>query len=436
MALRPAPTHDRSFLLPLLPGSILIFGLVRQGVPFPDGMDAGRLLAFAAWNAGFVLLARRAAGRDGALVAASAGGLAAVGLVVAGTLHPEGVQGGLLFWWLASAVALLAAATPWERMVRYPRLAACASAGLLLLPLVAGIEVGGARAWVRLGDLGFQPGELARILGILVLAGSLARAGGARPGAVAGSDPLGDRRPVGRAALSLGATWLLLTGLWVAQRDLGGAGISYLLFPLAWFLAGGGWMVTLLATGLGLGGGLGLISLYPHASARVAGWSPPWEEMARSSYQQAQGLVSLRLGGLWGQGAGGGAGAGMVPAAATDLPLAVVAQGAGVLAVWGILYLQWCIVDRGLRAASRAPGLQARLVVGTAALLWALEVLVPVAGWLGLVPLTGVPLPLVSRGGSALLAHGLVLGWLLWGLRRARAGEGPRPRDGPSPGPS
>lgn len=68
----------------------------------------------------------------------------------------------------------------------------------------------------------------------------------------------------------------------------------------------------------------------------------------------------------------------------------------------------------------------ARLLTGLVAVLWGLETLLPTAGWLGLAPLTGLPLPLVSRGGSALVAHGILLGWLLWGARQRLGGAGAR----------
>ncbi|WP_231699405.1 FtsW/RodA/SpoVE family cell cycle protein [Limnochorda pilosa] len=402
---------------------VLAGGLARLGVA-ALGSHLPLVAGFALWSAGVVAAAWMACGREGARLMAAAGGLAAGGLLVARGTQPEQVATQALLWLGSSGLALVATAVPWRRLARYPRTAGLASLVLLVLPLAVGVEAGGARAWLRWGVLHFQPAEVARVLAILFVAGLLAEGVG-RGGR--GSPAAGIERPwrPDRAAmLPAGAGWLLLAAVLVAQRDLGGAALLYGLLPAAWLLAGGRWLTAAAAVGLGAAGAVGLATLFHHATARVAAWADPWGQLSTGGYQVLQGLASLRLGGLWGVGARLTAGS-AVPAAATDLPLAVIAEGAGLVAVLGILYLEWWIVDGGLRAAGRAQDLLTRVLTGSAALLWGLETLVPVAGWLGVVPLTGLPLPLVSRGGTALLAHGILLGWMLWALRAGRGRRRP-----------
>lgn len=406
--------------MPLLPGLVLSLGLARLGGWEALAAHARVVGWWGAWSGAAVLLARGAAGREGAWLLAAAGSLAAAGLVITATVTPErlGVHG--LLWVAASGLALVAGALPWERLAAVPHAPAALTLVALLLPLVAGTEVGGARAWLRWGPLNLQPAEVAKVGAILFLAGRLGAAGAQAPAgrAVSGTWAARWGPGTGRELLGAGAIWCLVTAGFVLQRDLGGAALVALLFPAGLLLAGYGGrtsLAVLIAVGVA---GWALVTLYPHALARLDAWRALWRLEAAPAYQGWQGLASLALGGLWGR-PGGFVDGLPVPAAATDLPLAVVAPGAGLLAVWGILYLQWSIVDRGLGAA-RAAGGRDRLLVGLAAVLWGLETLLPTAGWLGLVPLTGLPLPLVSRGGSALVVHGILLGWLLWGLRRAR----------------
>lgn len=359
---------------------------------------------------------------------ASAGSLAACGLVVTRAAWPERLGAHGLLWVAASATALLISTLPWERLVQTSWRAGAWTLAALLLPLVAGTEVGGTRAWLRWGPWSLQPAELAKAGAILVLAGKLPPAPGSLP-ARAEACPrrlAPEHHPRGlrgiRELVGAGFFWCLVTAGFVLQRDLGSGAVVFMLLPAGLLLAGWGWLPVTAVLVLGGAAGWVLLSHFPHALARVEAWLALWRLEPAASYQVWQGLASLALGGLWGQPAGFSEGL-VVPAAATDLPLAIIAPGAGVVAIWGILYLQWTIVDRGLGAA-RASGGSARVLVGLAAILWGLEALVPTAGWLGLLPLTGLPLPLVSRGGTALIAHGILLGWLLWGLRRARGTAG------------
>jgi len=405
----------------LLPGALLGLGLLRLGGGEALAGHAGLLGWWSAWSGGAVLLAGAAAGQEGAGLLSAAGSLAAAGLVVRLATTPEDwlIQG--LLWVAASGLALAVSLLPWERLVRDPRIPTCVTLVALILPLVVGSAAGGARAWLRAGPLQLQPVELAKVGAILLLAGRLGLAppGSASHGISEPSGPLPARELVWLALL-----WSGFAGALVAQRDLGGAALVALLLPAGLLLAGYPARVPLGALLLAGGAGLLLLGLYPHALARVEGMRALWRLETAGAYQLWQGLASLALGGLWGRPGGFGDGL-AVPAGATDLPLAAVAPGAGLVAVWGILYLQWSIVARGLGMAETAEG-AARLLTGLVAVLWGLETLLPTAGWLGLAPLTGLPLPLVSRGGSALVAHGILLGWLLWGARQRLGGAGAR----------
>src|SRR5690606_5063576 len=169
----------------------------------------------------------------------------------------------------------------------------------------------------------------------------LAPPGSASHGISEPSGPLPARELVWLALL-----WSGFAGALVAQRDLGGAALVALLLPAGLLLAGYPARVPLGALLLAGGAGLLLLGLYPHALARVEGMRALWRLETAGAYQLWQGLASLALGGPWGRPGGFGDGL-AVPAGATDLPLAVVAPGAGLEAVWGILSLQWSSVAGG-----------------------------------------------------------------------------------------
>jgi len=152
--------------------------------------------------------------------------------------------------------------------------------------------------------------------------------------------------------------------------------------------------------------------LFSHVRDRTEVWLDPWAHAAGSGYQLVQGLIALGVGGVGGQGLGQGMPY-KVPVVTTDFILAAIGEELGMAGVVGLLALLLYLVFRGLSIAIRTPdGFQKLLATGLMSML-AIQTIVIVGGTTRLMPLTGVPLPFLSYGGSAALANWVMIGFLL-----------------------
>jgi cell division protein FtsW (lipid II flippase) len=152
--------------------------------------------------------------------------------------------------------------------------------------------------------------------------------------------------------------------------------------------------------------------LFPHIRDRTLVWLDPWAHAAGSGYQLVQGLIALGVGGIGGQGLGQGAPYN-VPVVTTDFILAAIGEELGMAGIACLLALLLYLVFRGLAIAVRSvDGFQKLLATGLMATL-AIQTIVIVGGTTRLMPLTGVPLPFLSYGGSSALANWIIVGFLL-----------------------
>lgn len=289
-------------------------------------------------------------------------------------------------------------------------------AGLLLVvvAMIFGVEVNGARLWLRLGPLQFQPSELLKVLMVAFLAAyledkrDLVAFGGFRLGRIP-LPPLPYLLPL-----------LLVLGLSVAvlvfQRDLGAAMLTLGIF-LAMLYVASSRLGYLAAGGLVFGGAVvgvyylaGRVDMLAHVRTRIEVWLSPWS--STGGYQAIQGLYALANGGLLGQGLGQGSPS-LIPESHTDFVFASIGEEWGLLGTTALLLVFALLVARGLAGALRCrDGFQQLFGVGLALTL-ALQTAIIVAGNLALIPLTGITLPFVSYGGSSLLTNWIVLGLLL-----------------------
>jgi cell division protein FtsW len=252
-----------------------------------------------------------------------------------------------------------------------------------------GVSVNGARRWLGSGPLQFQPSELLKLALVLYGATLLAR----RPQRVH------DMRELCRPLLAVvGAACLLVA----TQPDLGTAMV--IAFTTC---------ALLVATGIPLrnlaiigGSALAVVALYaiarPYARARLTSFIDPWAHASGSGFQAVQGQIAIGSGGLFGVGPGESVQKIFyLPEARTDFILAVIGEELGVVGVTALLFLYGLIAYAGLRAAKAARSLHSALIaVGVTSLIVS-QALLNVFAVLGLAPLTGVPLPIVSYGGSA-----------------------------------
>jgi len=360
------------------------------------------------------VLARRRSDADPLLLPLSVA-LCGLGLTIVFSLSPTQAQKQVN--WLFAGLALVLAATSGlgdlTRLGRYAYLWGVATVVLLVIPMLFAREINGARLWLEIGGLRFQPGELAKVTLVLFCAAYLASARGEllteEPRYVGGL-ALPDPRYLGPLALM----WLLGMALLVVLRDLGTAALFFGTFVCLLYAASAnsGYVAV---GGLSFAGGAWLAQgLFPHVHRRLEAWLNPWSDkvIADAGYQVTQALFAIAAGGVTGVGLGLNH-MQRVPAATTDLPFAALCEETG---LWGatlvlLLYALW--VQRALRIAVRQRERFTALLAAGLGCLMALQVLVIVGGVTKLIPLTGITLPFVSYGGSSLLTNCLMLGLLL-----------------------
>lgn len=299
---------------------------------------------------------------------------------------------------------------------------------LLLLPTVPGIgrTINGARLWVQLGPVGFQPAEIGKILVVIFLASYLNQKRELLQVATSRIGPL--RLPpakhLGPVLLAWGASLAIL----FVQKDLGASLLYFGIFVVMLWVATG--RVAYLVIGFLLfaaGAYLGWM-LFDHVQLRVDVWLnalDPERVFDQGFGQLAQAQFAMATGGLVGTGLGLGS-PGLIPFAATDFIFAAIGEELGLLGTAGVLLLFLVLVGKGLRiAVTTTDGFAKLLAVGLSTLL-ALQAFVIVGGVTRIIPLTGVTLPFVSYGGSSLVSNFVLLALLV----RISSGPAPAQRGG------
>jgi cell division protein FtsW len=307
-------------------------------------------------------------------------------------------QGGYALF----GVALMMVASRFDyRRLRLlaPALVVTALVGCLAV-LVVGARINGARRWIEVGPATFQPSELAKLALAVWAAAYLCR----RPA------PRTLRelwRPIG---LLLGVFCLLI----LVEPDLGTA-ISLVLVLFAILLVSGTPGSTL-ASATGIVVALGLLAIWfePYRRARIFSFLDPWKDPQGAGFQTVQALISLGSGGAFGVGLGHGvAKINYLPEAHTDMILGVIGEELGLVGVAAVLAAFVTFAWAGLRVALACKDpFGKRLAVGVVALVSG-QAVINLAAVLGLAPLTGIPLPFISYGGSSLVVTLLAVGVLL-----------------------
>jgi cell division protein FtsW (lipid II flippase) len=293
------------------------------------------------------------------------------------------------------------------------------------MPIVPGIgyEINGARLWVNLGFLQFQPAEVGRILIVIFLASYLSQR---RELLAAGVGRFGLPRvkDLGPLLLAWGASLAVL----LLERDVGASLLLFGVFVVMIWVATGRASYLLLGIGLfAIGAYIGWLAL-PHIQERVVIWFHALDpkNVNGIGYQLAQGWFAFASGGMVGTGLGQGSPT-IIPYVGSDFILAAFGEELGMIGVAAVLLLYLVLIGRGLRiGVERQDGFGKLLAVGLTTVI-GLQVFTIAAGVLRLIPLTGVPLPLVSYGGTSRVASFVTLALLV----RASAGARYRMRKGP-----
>ena len=361
-----------------------------------------------------------------------AGLLTAVGVTEIYRLQPSDAfrQG----FWIVVAVALFsgtlfALRRDYRRLESYKYLFGLGAILLLLLPLAPGIGrvVNGARLWVGIGSLQFQPGELAKIFLILFLAGYLRE-----KREVLAQGRLKDFGP-------LLVIWGLAMLVLIETRDLGGGLLYFGIFLAMLYVATGRLAYVAVGIALFLAGSVGVWKVTPHVQERVTVWRHPWSSQPVycptapnhlalrqncQGYQVVQSLYSIAHGGYVGPGFGKGTvttigGTSLIPYARTDFIYSVIAQEIGLVGAAAFLLVYMIFVLRGVRIALLAQDGFSKLLALGLTFAFALQAFIIVGGILRVIPLTGITLPFVSYGGSSVVANFVLLAGLLLVSNRA-----------------
>jgi cell division protein FtsW len=298
-----------------------------------------------------------------------------------------------------------------------------AMAGLVLvLHGSFGSTVSGSQRWLNLGPLRFQPSELAK-LGVLLVCADLCARKGPR------------LKTVKDVFVPIGLVVAVVGGLIMLQPDLGTTLIVAGIFFTILFVAGtpGGTMATFGFGGVAATAALAMSSGYRRA--RIFSFIDPFKDKLGAGYQAAQAQIALGSGGLFGVGLGASRQKWMyVPNAHTDFIFAIIGEEVGLLGCFIVLGLFALFGYAGVRIARRAPDTFGRIVAAGITAWIVGQAIVNMGAVTGMLPITGVPLPLVSFGGSSLVFTLIGIGILLniarqeqW-PQRAAAGAPPKRR--------
>jgi cell division protein FtsW (lipid II flippase) len=301
---------------------------------------------------------------------------------------------------------------------------------LLFLPRVPGLgeTVNGARLWVHVGPLDFQPGEFSKIFLIVFLAGYLREK----------RELLAQARlkDVGPLLVIWGACMLVL----VSSNDLGSGLLYFGIFLAMLYVATARLSFVVGGLALFVAGGVVAYEKIPHVHERVTIWLHPWTtdrvycpqtgglalRQDCESYQLVKSLYSIANGGFGGAGFGKGTfttpeGHELIPYVNSDFIYSALAQELGLIGAAALLLVFMLFVARGMKIALQADDGFSKLLATGLTFGFALQTFIIVGGVLRLIPLTGITLPFVAYGGSSVVANFLVLAGLILVSNRANA---------------
>ena len=414
----------------ILAASLLAaFGVALVNFAQGGGVDAQTGLTFLVFLLAFgtmVASIRAFAPRATPLLLPPVVALVALGFFQIYRLDP--IRAGLQRWWVliaagtASLVLFLLSRGTTSVLRRYRNLILIVSIGLLMLPNLPsdwgfplkGLEVNGSRLWIVL-DLGFtqmqfQPAELAKLGMVIFFAAYLADHQKALREAHRRIGPI--RVPEPRQLIPLLLAWGGSIFILIWQRDLGASLLIFAGFVLLLYAATG-------ATGYLVAGGLMTLTgaaaaaaMFDHVQRRITAWIAPFEHYQDEGYQIVQGLFALGTGSLSGAGPGLGR-PDLIPNAETDFIFAAVGEELGFAGTVAILAVYGLVIAVGLGVAFRSRDTFRKLLAAGLTFIVAVQVFLIIGGVLRIVPLTGITLPFMSYGGSALVGNLVLVALLL-----------------------
>jgi cell division protein FtsW len=347
--------------------------------------------------------------------------LTSLGLISIARVAPELAARQLI--WVAISLGLAIALGPalrrYRLLARYKYIWILGSIALFALVAIFGQEVNGAKLWIRIGPVQFEPIEVIKLFVVFFMAAYLAETAdviaAARPWSLQAN-----AKYLGPLFIGWGASVAIL----VFERDLGMAALLLATFAAMLYVATRRIDLILAGVAVFAVAAWWAINHYAYVALRIAAWRDPFADPYRSGYQALQALFAVVSGGLFGTGYGAGR-PDFIPAVATDYIYAAFSEEFGALGGIALLALFLVLVRRALATAAEQPDLYGRLLATGLAATLGFQVVIIVGGVLRLFPLTGITLPFFSYGGSSLVANYLLIA-MLWAIssRPARA-DGP-----------
>lgn len=275
----------------------------------------------------------------------------------------------------------------------------------LVIVLIPGLgsKAGGARRWIDLGLINFQPTEIAKFSVVIYLSSWFVNR---------------ERKRFFTFLMLIGTLILLI----VLQPDMGTAIIIFFLSIIVYFMAGNELVYLLfLIPGAALGF-LFLVQISPYRFKRLLAYINPALDPQGISYHINQILISLGNGGLLGRGLGASRQKYLfLPEAHTDSIFAIIAEEVGFVGSFLIVVAFFFLILNIYRVVEKAPDRFGKLLAGGIFAYFCLQICINLAGMTNLLPLTGVPLPFISYGGSNLLVSYSLIGILLNISKKAKA---------------
>ena len=310
---------------------------------------------------------------------------------------------------LGAAGLVVAAFVPPSFYQRNWRFVYGGTIGLMVFVFAFAEAIRGSKRWIDLGPFQFQPSEFGKLFFVLAIAGFVverqSRIGEFRTvwtAIVLGLVPLGlvfVQPDLGTALVYVAALFAVLFVAGVRWRHLAGLAVAALLVVLAtlWWLPA-----------------VGVQVLKPYQTARLTGFTNPDSDPSGLTYNVAQSITSIGAGGISGRGVAGASQTRLdyLPEHATDFVFASFAEQRGFMGAAILLLLYLLVVWRGLRVITVAGDLYGAVVAGGIVFAFLFQVFVNVGMTMGIAPVTGIPLPFVTVGGSSIVANLLAVGVL------------------------
>ena len=381
------------------------------------GAAAPYMLLLSLFYVGAHIVVRRTAPQADPLILPLAAVLNAMGLAAVYRLSPDEFGPAQITWTVVGIgcfVATLLIVREYQVLSRYKYILGFAGVALLLLPLAPGIgaTINGARLWVALGPLSFQPGELAKICLVVFFAAYLAERKELL--AIASRRLAGFHVPDLKHFGPLLVMWGLSLAVMFFERDLGSSLLFFSIFLVMLYVATNRIVYVAFGLLLFLIGSYVGFKLFTHVQERVQIWLDVFDPryISDEGYQLAQSLFALATGGLFGTGLGQGR-PDLIPAAHTDFIFAVIGEELGMLGTAGVLLCFMLIVARGLRIAMQSRDDFGQLLSMGLVTIFGIQTLIILAGVTRLMPLTGITLPFMSYGGSSLISNFILVAILI-----------------------